>query len=117
MAAQNKWSNPDGASFVNFALKANSIQYENVGCLFGACKAYYSTHKEMIIFRVYLAIIIAPFQKSISAKKIILKHSKDFNGTLNDSECCKLVGISRNTFYKYKAELRAELQFPDIEMS
>lgn len=44
MAAQNKWSNPDGASFVNFALKANSIQYENVGCLFGTCKAYYSTH-------------------------------------------------------------------------
>jgi len=24
---------------------------------------------------------------------------------------------ARNTFYKYKAELRAELQFPDIEMS
>jgi len=41
VAAQNKWSNHDGASFVNFALKANSIQYENVGCLFGACKAYY----------------------------------------------------------------------------
>ena len=48
-------------------------------------------------------------KKSLSAKEIILKHSKDFNGTLNDSDCRKLAGISRNTFYKYKAELRAEL--------
>ena len=48
-------------------------------------------------------------KKSVFAKEIILKHSKDFNGTLNDIDCRKLAGISRNTFYKYKAELRAEL--------
>ena len=47
-------------------------------------------------------------KKSIAAKDIIIKHSKDFNGTLNDSDCCKLAGISRNTFYKYKSELKAE---------
>lgn len=47
-------------------------------------------------------------KKSGPAKEIILKHSKDFNGTLNDAECIKLVGISRNTFYKYKAELKNE---------
>ena len=46
-------------------------------------------------------------KKSISAKEIILKHSKDFNRTLNDNACSKVAGISRNTFYKYKAELRA----------
>ena len=49
-------------------------------------------------------------KKSISAKEIILKHSKDFNGTLNDSNCRKLAEISRNTFYKYKSELRAEIK-------
>lgn len=45
-------------------------------------------------------------KKSISAKEIILKHSKDFNGSLSDSECIQLTGISRNTYYKYKAELK-----------
>lgn len=47
-------------------------------------------------------------KKAEPAKEIILKHSKDFNGTLKDSEVCKLAGISRNTYYKYKAELKAE---------
>ena len=45
-------------------------------------------------------------KKKAPAKEIILKHSKDFEGTLSDSECIKLAGISRNTFYKYKGELR-----------
>ena len=45
-------------------------------------------------------------KKSISAKEMILKHSKDFNGSLSDSECIQLTGISRNTYYKYKAELK-----------
>ena len=45
-------------------------------------------------------------KKSISAKEIILKHSKDFNGSLSDAECIQLTGISRNTYYKYKAELK-----------
>ncbi len=45
-------------------------------------------------------------KKEAPAKEIILKHSKDFNGNLSDSECIKLAGISRNTFYKYKSELR-----------
>lgn len=45
-------------------------------------------------------------KKAKKAKAIILKHSKDFNGTLTDSECIKLAGISRNSFYKYKSELR-----------
>lgn len=48
-------------------------------------------------------------KKSVAAKDIIKKHSKDFNGTLNDSECQKLAGISRNSFYKYKRELTEEL--------
>ena len=46
-------------------------------------------------------------QKSVTAKQIILQHSKDFGGTLNDPEVIKLIGnISRNTYYKYKKELK-----------
>lgn len=45
-------------------------------------------------------------KKSISAKEIILKHSKDFNGSLDDTEVIKICGIARGTYYKYKKELR-----------
>lgn len=48
-------------------------------------------------------------KKSITAKETIKKHSKDFNGTLADEDVIKLAGISRNSYYKYKRELREEL--------
>lgn len=48
-------------------------------------------------------------KKSISAKEVILKHSKDFNGTLEDADVIKLAGISRNSYYKYKKEIRMGL--------
>lgn len=48
-------------------------------------------------------------KKSTAAKEIIRQHSKDFDGSLADTECMKLAGISRNSFYKYKSELRAEI--------
>ena len=44
-------------------------------------------------------------KKSIAAKEIIQKHSKDFGGTLAATEVMKLAGIARNTYYKYKREL------------
>lgn len=44
-------------------------------------------------------------KKKAPAQEKILKYSKDFNGSLSDSECMKLVGVSRNTYYKYKREL------------
>lgn len=47
-------------------------------------------------------------KKSIEAKKDILKYCKDFNGTLTDVECMKLIGLARNTFYKYKRELKED---------
>lgn len=47
-------------------------------------------------------------KKSIEAKEIIRKHSKDFRGTLADTEVIKLAGLARNTYYKYKRELKAE---------
>lgn len=49
-------------------------------------------------------------KKSVAAKQIILKHSKDFNGTLSDPEVMKLTDLSRNTYYKYKKQLREDNQ-------
>ncbi|MDE5967049.1 MAG: hypothetical protein K2G89_09490 [Lachnospiraceae bacterium] len=45
-------------------------------------------------------------KKETAAKEIILKNSKDFNATNTDSEVIKIAGISRNFYYKYKAELK-----------
>ena len=47
-------------------------------------------------------------KKSIRCKEIIRKQSKDFGGTLSDSEVMKLTGLARGTYYKYKRELKAE---------
>ena len=46
-------------------------------------------------------------KKSIEAKEKILELNCDFNGTLSNEETYKKIGISRNTFYKYKKELKA----------
>jgi len=45
-------------------------------------------------------------KKADTAKALIRKHSRDFGGTLSDADCIKLIGIARNTYYKYKRELR-----------
>lgn len=45
-------------------------------------------------------------KKAKAAKKKILDLSQDFNGTNSDPEVMKILGISRNTYYKYKGELR-----------
>ena len=50
-------------------------------------------------------------KKETPAKEKILKFSRDFNGNLSDPECIELIGISRNTYYKYKKELRNSI-FP-----
>jgi DNA invertase Pin-like site-specific DNA recombinase len=48
-------------------------------------------------------------KKSVEAKQQIKKYSKEFNGTLNDVECMQMTNLSRNTYYKYKRELKAEM--------
>ena len=45
-------------------------------------------------------------KKSIECKAIIQKHSKDFGGSLDDPDVMKLCGCSRNSYYKYKRELK-----------
>ncbi len=47
-------------------------------------------------------------KKAVEAKKQIQKHSKDFGGNLSDVDCMKLIGLARNTYYKYKRELKAQ---------
>jgi len=44
--------------------------------------------------------------KAKKAKEIIRKHSKDFGGTLSDEEVRKIAMIARNSYYKYKKELK-----------
>ena len=45
-------------------------------------------------------------KKSVECKAIIKKHSKDFGGSLEDPDVIKLCGCSRNSYYKYKRELK-----------
>ena len=46
-------------------------------------------------------------KKSIEAKETIRKYSSDFGGVLPDSDMIRLTGLSRNTYYKYKREIKA----------
>ena len=46
-------------------------------------------------------------KKSMTCKAIILKHSKDFGGSLEDPDVIKLCGCSRNSYYKYKKEAKS----------
>ena len=48
-------------------------------------------------------------KKSIECKKIISKHSKDFGGTLTDLDVIKLCGCSRQSYYKYKSEMKTSI--------
>ncbi len=47
-------------------------------------------------------------KKSVAAKELIKKHCKEFGGSLSDAETMALASLSRNTFYKYKRELKEE---------
>ena len=43
-------------------------------------------------------------------KPEILRLSKDFNGTNTDSEVMAFTGLSRGSYYKYKRELKVEIE-------
>ena len=47
-------------------------------------------------------------KKAKASKEKIRELSKDFNGHNSDVEVMKILGIARNSYYKYKAELKAE---------
>ena len=48
-------------------------------------------------------------KKSDESKKRILKYSKAFGGDLSDKDLIKLLGIDKNTYYKYKKELKSQM--------
>mgnify|MGYP005970253031 CR=1 FL=1 len=45
-------------------------------------------------------------EKERKAKNIILKRDKFFGGDLCPSDCMKVIGISRGTYYKYRNDLQ-----------
>ena len=47
-------------------------------------------------------------KKSIRCKAIIKKHSRDFGCSLDDPDVIKLCGCSRNSYYKYKQEIKTQ---------
>lgn len=49
-------------------------------------------------------------RKAKAAKEVIRKHNKSFGGSLTDAETMKQAGISRKSFYKYKREIRNEME-------
>lgn len=49
-------------------------------------------------------------KKAVYAKRKILEHNKTFGGSLNDKETQELAGISRNSLYLYKRELKEEYE-------
>ena len=52
-------------------------------------------------------------KKSKAAKEKIRIHCKAFGGTLDDMECIKLTGLARNTYYKYKRQIREDTEMKD----
>ena len=47
-------------------------------------------------------------KKSIDMKDKIIKMAKDFNGSMTDKDVIETLGIARNTYFKYKREIKAE---------
>ena len=49
-------------------------------------------------------------KKSLEKKEKIASLSRDFDGFMDDEDVITEIGIARNTYYKYKKELRQEKQ-------
>lgn len=47
-------------------------------------------------------------KKSVKSKEKIRKMSRDFEGNMLDKEVIEMLGLSRNTYFKYKKEMRME---------
>lgn len=53
---------------------------------------------------------ILNIKKKEPMKKEIKKKSKSFDGSMNDADLIKVLGIARNTYYKYKKEISEEIE-------
>ena len=56
-------------------------------------------------------------KKKAPALKVIAANAKEFGGTLTDTQCAAAAGVSRKTFYKYKAELRQAYEGKGIQLT
>lgn len=54
-------------------------------------------------------------KKALPTQERIRELSRDFDGTLADGDVMKLVGVARNTYYKYKHELAMRLATEQIK--
>lgn len=52
-------------------------------------------------------------EKEVQSKKKMLKRAQAFGGDLKDSDCMKVIGISKGTYYRYKKELLIEREIND----
>lgn len=50
-------------------------------------------------------------EKDIVGRVCVNRGAKDFLGIYPDQECMRLAGVSRNTFYKYKREIKVQFDF------
>lgn len=48
-------------------------------------------------------------KKSVEMKDKILKMAKEFGGNMTDKEVIETLKLARNTYFKYKREIREEL--------
>ena len=48
-------------------------------------------------------------KKSKMVKQLIIKHCRDFDGSLSDTDCRKLVDVAKNTYFKYKREIKESI--------
>ena len=55
-------------------------------------------------------------KKSIEMKKEIRKYSREFDGTLKDTDVMRLTGLARNTYYKYKRELKGQEMSAEMKL-
>jgi hypothetical protein len=49
-------------------------------------------------------------KKFLESKPLIIKLNCSFNGCLTDKETYEQIGLAKNTFYKYKSIIRAEME-------
>ena len=56
-------------------------------------------------------------KKKAPALKVIAANAKAFGGTLTDTQCAAAAGVSRKTFYKYKAELLEQYNGEGIQLT
>lgn len=72
-----------------------------------SAKAYLQQKQKIAIAQTRPSTLTT--KKSIDSKAIIIEKSCSFNGKMRDADLIEELGISRNSFYKYKRELKAEL--------